>query len=350
MTPSNPIRILVVDDSSLVREGLRYLIESNSDMEVVGEGENGREALEMTKKLRPDIITLDIHMPDRGGLEAIEDIMAYCPTPILVITEHSEDQPDLAFQALHRGALDLIPKPNLRRPSPQLGEKIRLLSQVSVIPHLQGKRKDIPRSSPSSPPAKPTASSYQTVILIGASAGGPASLARVLSDFPATFPGAVVVAQHIPAGFARGLAKWLDRQIPLPVKLAEKGEMPVPGRVLLAPDSCHTTFAPHGKIIFTEERDERDLYCPSIDHLMISAAETFGRHTAGILLTGMGDDGARGLKKIRETGGITMVEDQSTCLIYGMPQRALELDPNHRSLPRHELGTRLVHLLSELQK
>jgi two-component system chemotaxis response regulator CheB len=382
---NNRLRILIVDDSALVRSALRTLLESDPEIEVVGEAANGREALQRAREARPNVITMDVRMPVMDGLETTEQLMAYTPTPILAITTlYSRDDIDISFKMLGAGALEVMEKPDLSSPGAfehariELIRRVKLLARVRVVTHLRGRRRttlsprgahrppdqvvsahDAPAGrSPSAPPAtekKPRAptpaetppstpppqpqrkkkaadtttaprmrgKAHFPLVVIGASTGGPRIVQQILKGLTSPFDAAVVVVQHIAEGFSQGMVEWLANSSTLPVKIACEGERLTPGTVLIAPDSYHLYIQEKG-IIHLD--DQPMVQRPSVDIAMRTATEVFGANTTGVLLTGMGRDGAEGMQYIHEAGGYTIAQDEASCSIYGMPRAAVELD------------------------
>lgn len=325
------IRILLADDALLVRAILRDALLQAGDMIVVGEATNGVEAITLNEQLRPDIIIMDILMPMMGGLEATEAIMGKRPVPILILSAtHDDKDVNLAFTAIKKGALEVMGKPTLTSGGNQaeffsrLFEKIRMLSRIKVIHHIKRQKQVMPVA------ARPT-TGRRNILAIGASTGGPRAVLSILRTLPAGFMGAVFVVQHISSGFAKGFAHWLDLECQVPVRLAESGDMPATGEVLVAPTDCQM-FLENGIIRVT---DAPAVNCcrPSIDVFFSSLAVDRGGDSVGVLLTGMGRDGAQGLADIRSRGGITIVQDEKSCAVFGMPKAAISLDAADEVLP-----------------
>lgn len=346
--PAGPkvVRVLVVDDSSLVREVLARMLESDPEVRVVGFAADGREAVAQAARLRPDLITMDISMPRLGGLEATEEIMAYHPTPILIVTS-AQDRRGVGWtmDALARGALEVIEKPSvtpdgtwdaLRRP---LVEKVKLLAGVRVITHLKGRARALRLARAAGRPGP------YAMVAVGVSTGGPGVLARILRALPGDFPLGMVVVQHISEGFTGGLVEWLTRETSLRVRLARDGDVVAAGTVLIAPEGVHTLVQRGGRI-----RLSRGLpvggHRPSADVLFQSVAATYRSAAIGVLLTGMGTDGALGLEAIRKAGGRTLVQDEETSAVFGMPKAAIDLGAAEEVLPPDAIALRLVQMAS----
>lgn len=326
------IRILLADDSLVARRLLKDMLQGACGIEVVGEACNGQEAVDLTLCLKPELVIMDILMPVMDGLDAIEEIMALAPTPVLVLSAAVEAaEVDRAFTAIKRGALDVMEKPELGTPgvmeefSRRLVEKVLLLSRIRVIRHPRRKLKPLPTVERAGCGPSPT------ILAIGASTGGPKAVMTLLKGLPAGFPGAVFVVQHIAAGFAPGFAAWLNRECAVEVRLAVEGERYLPGEVVVAPDGSHMTLA-EGRIRLASTLP---VNCcrPSIDVFFGSLARERCDHVVGVLLTGMGRDGAHGMLRIKEAGGTTLVQDEPSCAVFGMPKAAITLEAADQVLP-----------------
>ena len=325
-------RILLADDSLLARQLLRDMLHGRDDIWVVAEASDGQQAVELTLSLKPDLVIMDLLMPVLDGLDAIEEIMALSPTPVLVLSAAVEaSEVDRAFAAIKRGALDVMEKPEIKGEAELekfgegLREKVRFLSRIRVIRHPRRK----PRVLETFPAA--AAGPGPNILAIGASTGGPKAVMRVLKALPAGFPGAVFVVQHIAHGFARGFANWLDRESALPVRIARDGAPFLPGEALVAPDGRHLTVS-EGVIRLT---DDPPVNCcrPSIDVFFNSLARQRCDQVVAVLLTGMGRDGAQGMLQIREAGGTTIVQDEPSCAVFGMPKAAIILEAAGQVVP-----------------
>jgi two-component system, chemotaxis family, protein-glutamate methylesterase/glutaminase len=322
------VGVLVVDDSPICRQLICDALAKDPDMEIVGTAADGREAVSLSMKLRPNVITMDVDMPVMDGLTAVENIMADNPTPILVLTADPRHQaPELTCKALEIGALALQVKPSLDA-GPEawnLAHEVKLLSSVRVIRHLRGINKKRPAPPPevSSPQqAAAFSTSPVGVVAVVASTGGPQVIHKLLSELPGDFPAPLAIVQHINASFAESLAGWLASASKLRVKLARDGDSLVPGEVLVAPPGKHMIIPTRGRVSLISG-DPRDGHVPSGSSLLESAARVYGRRTVGMVLTGMGNDGAEGMTAVRAAGGKTLAQSEDSCVVFGMPGAAI---------------------------
>ncbi|MBI1921439.1 MAG: chemotaxis-specific protein-glutamate methyltransferase CheB [Geobacter sp.] len=317
------IKILLADDSLLVRSILKDLFSSANDIEVIGEARNGREAVDMTGSLRPDLVIMDIMMPVLDGLAAIEEIMASCPTPILVLSGALDNREvNQAFEAIKKGALDVMEKPvdmfglDLPEVRERILNKVRMLSRIRVIGH-RHRRAMEPKTELASQGTE------RTMLVIGASTGGPKAVLSILKTLPPDFKGSVFVVQHISNGFAAGFAGWLNRESRIKVRLAEEGDVPRPGEVLVAPNHRHIVLQ-DGKIALLDGEPVNSCR-PSIDVFFKSFSLESCRHVVAVLLTGMGRDGAEGLNEIHRMGGLSIAQNEQSSVVFGMPRAAIAL-------------------------
>ena len=349
MTPGDkPIRVVIADDSLVAREMLSQILKSDTGIEVVGQAHDGEEAVELVTRLRPDLVTMDIHMPRVDGLEATERIMAFTPTPILVVSSsvHGEGM-GRAFDALNRGALEVIKKPeprdwaDLDRIGRDLLRKVKILARVRVITHVSGRREHRAAAGLS---ALHRTADERAIVAVGSSTGGPSALFAVFSALPVDLPVPVLVAQHIADGFVPGLVAWLDAGCSVSVVAAEQGAVPGPGVVYLAPTGSNMVLR-RGRIGFAEPAAQQ-LYIPSADTLFESVSESAGGAAVGAILTGMGADGARGLKTLHDRGGLALAQDEATCTVFGMPKAAIELGGVDQVLPLGSIGPAIAELFA----
>jgi two-component system chemotaxis response regulator CheB len=331
------VRVLVADDSELFREVLSRVIAAEPGFEVVAAAADGNEAARLVRDLKPDVITMDLNMPDADGFSGIARIMAETPTPILVLTVNREEA--VGFRALSLGALDILEKPsptsNLDDYGALLRSRLRLLAGVKVIRHLRGLRTR--RATEARPVARPE------LVAIGASLGGPRALAALLRALPAAFPAPIAVVQHIADGFTEGLANWLGQESRLEVREARDRDVLRPGLVLLAPTGRHLVVSQG--VARLSDAPPVDSFRPSVTPLFRSAAEAYGSRACGVVLTGMGRDGAEGLKVLKRAGGHTIAQDEATSAVYGMPRAAIETGAVDQVLPLDEIPRALVELV-----
>ena len=324
-TRTNPIRVVVVDDSTTARELLVALLQNAEGIQVVGSAANGQEAIRLVKRLRPDVVTMDVVMPNMDGLETTRHIMRENPTPIIIVTATlMRDDMDMAFEALQAGALTALRKPGLADPATcaQVVRAVRLMADVPVV-RRWGARSE--RRRPLPPRAVVNqANRWQRIQVVGiaASTGGPGALAKVLGPLPASFPLPILVVQHVTRGFTSGLADWLNGETALQVELAGHGETPRGGSILLAPDDYHIQINAQGVIELCKKPPYKGLR-PSANYLFHALARSYGPRALGIVLTGMGDDGAEGIQALHQAGGLTIAQDENSCVVYGMPREAV---------------------------
>lgn len=317
------IRVLIAEDSPLIAIMMRDLLNQDPEIQVVGWAKNGRQAIELRNSLEPDVITMDLDMPVLAGLQAIKAIASTRPVPILVVSQMIESRGStLAFEALRSGAVDIMMKPGGYGERGYLKIKEEMISRIKAVARI----KPIRRIKESQPNRSRANSSWKRaagkgVVVIGASTGGPPALAIILKRLPGDLPFPIAIVQHIAPGFITGLAQWLNDESPLPVKVAMNEEELRAGAVYLAPDNYHLEIGTDKNILLNVSPPVRG-HRPSVDQLMESAARSYSRQAVGVLLTGMGSDGAEGLKKIREAGGKTIAQDEATSLVFGMPREA----------------------------
>jgi two-component system, chemotaxis family, protein-glutamate methylesterase/glutaminase len=318
-----PIRVLIVDDSLVCRELLADFIGRSKDIVVEGKAQNGKEALAMNKALRPDLITMDVQMPGMDGFVTIEEIMATQPVPILVVTSSPvRNGVDRTFQALAAGALDLVKKPEQEGTEVEaLREKIRVLSGVRVIRRL---RPPAGATFSRSPTTTETSPAQRSVVGVVCSTGGPKMLLEMLGALPRNFPSCILITQHIPDGFSASFAQWLNREVAIEVSEARENDPIRPGRVLVAPSDRHLILRTPKTVGLSDDPPVHSLR-PSGTVMLRSMARVCGPSSVGMVLTGMGQDGALGLLELRRAGGICLAQDQETSVVFGMPSAAIEM-------------------------
>ncbi|BEP14345.1 chemotaxis-specific protein-glutamate methyltransferase CheB [Acidothermaceae bacterium B102] len=363
------VGVLVVDDSPTQRRFLRAMIDADPELTVVGEARTGKEACALVERLRPTVVLMDLDLPEMNGIEAIECIMASLPTPIVVFSAFvAGPDNENGLAAMAAGAVDIMAKPTARESedldayAEALRRRLRVASRVRVITHPRGRLKTTSLSGvirPSEPhhavvpaartvePAKPApVDGHRPVelIAIGVSTGGPQALATLLGALPETLTQAVLVVQHMADGFLEGLAQWLDSQCSLPVSVGEGGKRLQPGRVTLAPGGLN--FIVHERLRVTcEVPPPSQFHIPGIDPTLTSIAHHLGPAAIGVILTGMGRDGAAGLKEMRDCGAVTIGQDEPTCAVYGMPGAAKALGAVEHERPLPEIAPLLLSLV-----
>ena len=351
------IRVLVADDSATARALLVAVFSGTPGMTVVGEARDGREAVTLTQQLRPDVITMDLHMPNLDGLAATKEIMITAPTPIVIATGSTlAGEVATAMHALRAGALAVMCKPP-GPASPGHEEAVRKLvatvlamSQVKVVRHW---RSPPPPPVPGALPLAGADEGQRTkdkgqrarVVAMATSTGGPAALQDLLSALPGNFPAPVLAVQHIARGFTAGLATWLNAVSDLHVKVAEHGEPLAPHTVYVAPDDRHLGVSPASTVVLSAAPPVGG-FRPSGTFLFESAAHAFGSAAVAVILTGMGDDGVAGLRAVRQAGGRVLAQDEETSVVFGMPGAAVAAGLADQVLPLDKIAARLVQLIS----
>jgi two-component system chemotaxis response regulator CheB len=341
------IRVLVVDDSPTSRLLLVEILRADAEIEVVGQAADGFEAVEMVKRLRPDIVTMDVQMPRLDGFAATKRIMVETPTPILITTSVDPRALSVSLEAVRMGALAVQAKPGdplapgFDEEGRELVRQVKAMSRVKVVRHYEREPARVPATHASSAALHDVPAE---VVAIAASTGGPAALHRILTTLPADFPVPILVVQHISRGFEPGFASWLDKASPLRVKPAEEGEALRPGTVYVAVDDHHLCVSPSRKIHLSTAPAVGG-FRPSGTVLFESVATAFGRSAVAVILTGMGRDGVDGLRAIRRAGGRTVAESEATAVVYGMPAAAVHAGLADFILPLDEVCAALTGLL-----
>ncbi len=346
------VRVLVVDDSLTVRKRLREILESDPDFEVVADAADGKEAIEMCRLHRPDAMTMDMIMPVMTGLAATEYIMAHFPTPILIVSASiNRGEVFKTYDALAAGALDVLDKPSGDEMDGEWERHyratVKLIARIRVITHPRGRLGygAVTNHPPDAPLTSPAASSENfRMVAIGASTGGPGAIVEVLRGLPPTFDLPILFVLHIGAPFATSFAEWLDGQTSRSVRYAVAGERveDARGYVLMGPPNHHLVV--RGGRVVLSDAPERHSCKPSVDVLFESVAQDVGAKAVACLLTGMGKDGAAGLKAIRDVGGYTIAQDEASCVIYGMPREAVMRGAAKKIAPLSRIGAMLGEL------
>jgi two-component system chemotaxis response regulator CheB len=354
--------VLIVDDSAFMRKVLQNIVASDPQLEVCGEARDGRDAVTQTEMLKPDVISMDINMPHVDGLQATEVIMSSNPHPILIVSSESREGAEITLKALQLGAIDFVAKPtggvdlDMSSVREEICRKLKVAAKVRVVRTATRSRlqnevaASSPRSEPSARPsdetpprngqngrsavaaAAPRGAGKFPIVVIASSTGGPATLMRFIPYFPRDFPGAVLLVQHMPGNFTDQFGKQLCEVSQIKVKEAEAGEIIVPGQVYVCPGSHHMRVSPTGRISL-DDGPRISGYRPCADLTMESASDYAGPMTIGVILTGMGNDGSKGAQTVHNAGGHMIAQDESTAVIFGMPQEAIKTGAIDQVLP-----------------
>lgn len=342
------IRVIVADDSATARLMICRMLESDPGIRVVGMAVNGREAVEQVNLLEPDLVTMDVNMPVMDGIMAIEKIMAYHPVPVLVVSSIAQTEFTAnAARALGAGAVDVIRKPEpssteeYQAAATDFKAKVKLLSRVQVITHPRAQLLDRMHEIQNGAASKPLVKQDHKIIAIGSSTGGPQALQVILGNLPADLGAGVVIVQHIAKGFTDGLVDWLDNNCRIKVCKGSDGQKIEKGNAYVAPDGIHMTVV-SGGIIKLVERQIPGPHKPSIDVLLESVAEAFGAGAVGVILTGMGRDGALGIKTLHDRGGQTIAQDKESSVIFSMAKEAIRLGGVDNVLPLPKISEAII--------
>lgn len=344
------IRTLLVEDSPVALTILKRILETAADIEIVGTAQTGLEALSLIPVVQPDVICTDLHMPQMNGLELTAQIMDQHPRPILVVSASvQEEDTHHIFQLLEAGAVDVLPKPRAGLDPDSLSLQQSLIDKVKVVSGVRVFKKRRSRSAPAPLPVstgiKMSTPCRPKILAIGASTGGPLALQTILAQLPKDFPIPIVCVQHISSGFLSGLIDWLAMQCPLAVQIADPGARPEPGKIYFPPERQHLILNDQGRFACSGATPT-DSHCPSITLTFNSIARFYGRRAIGVLLTGMGRDGAEGMQAIAQAGGLTIAQDEATSVIFGMPKEAIALNAARHILPVDTIGSTLIQLLT----
>jgi two-component system, chemotaxis family, protein-glutamate methylesterase/glutaminase len=350
------IRILIVDDSTVFQDLLRYIFSSEDDMLVVGVASDGKEAINLIASKKPDLITMDLYMPVMNGLEAIRKIMEDNPIPIVVISSsYQATDGSKSFQAIDAGALTILPKPvginhpNFARIKAELVKTIRAMAEIKVVTKRQKYLVKQPIQSEIIPPATYNESKTQyKIAVIGVSTGGPQVLSRILPQIPKDISFPIVIAQHISDGFLEGMVEWLSRTTELKIEIAEHNKVLEKGTIYFCPTERNTSIQPNLVVNISKDISAQ-LATPSISHLFRSIHKNFRQNAIGILMTGMGRDGVEELAIMKETGAVTIVQDKDSCIVYGIPYEAVRLNAQKYILSPENIVKKIVELSQNMQ-
>jgi len=322
---TTPVRVLVVDDSALMRKLIPQMLAGDDLIEVVGTAMDGNFCLKKMEELKPNVVTLDLEMPGMNGIDTLKEIMRREPVPVIVFSSHSIEGAAVTMKALGLGAFDFVAKPkdasaHMAETAKELIAKVKAAAECRLRPHVR-------TLAPAKQAKAPAATATPTrIVAIGVSTGGPQAMEYLLSQLPADFPGTIVVVQHMPDGFTDMFARRLDEISSLSVKEARSGDLLLRGRVLICPGNRHMKVKrlPLGDVAVLNDEPRVNGHRPSVDVLMHSVADEFAGQAVGVLLTGMGDDGAEGMGVIKKQGGMTIAQSEDSCVVYGMPKAAID--------------------------
>jgi len=326
-TQNTPVRVLVVDDSALMRKLIPQILATDSSIQVVGTAIDGNFGLKKIAELQPQVVTLDLEMPGMSGLDMLREIMRSHRVPVIVVSSHTTQGASISLKALSMGAFDFVAKPSdVSARMPEIAQE--LITKIKAAAQSRGVKVAAPAKLNGPPEKAATASGSQPtrVVAIGISTGGPAALQYVLPQLPRDFAGTILIVQHMPEGFTDMFSRRLDEICAIRVKEAQSGDLLIPGRALVCPGHRHMKVKklPLGDVAVLTDETRVNGHRPSVDVLFKSAAEEFGSRTIAVLMTGMGDDGAQGMKRVKDEGGMTIAQSEESCVVFGMPKAAIE--------------------------
>ncbi|ACV24460.1 protein-glutamate methylesterase/protein-glutamine glutaminase [Methanocaldococcus fervens] len=369
MVPQKKIRVLVVDDSAFMRKVISDILNSDPEIEVVGTAKDGVEAVELTQKLKPDVITMDVEMPRMNGLEAVKKIMEIQPTPIVMLSALTREGSKTTFEALESGAVDFIPKPSgsisldIRKIGEEIIKKVKEAAKAKVVKKIPTITKPKPATEDTGIKATtpqislameglgvPDSKLKEMCVIIGSSTGGPPVVTEIISKLPGRMP-PIFVVQHMPQGFTKLFAERMNQVSKLNVKEAEDGERVMPGYVYVAPGDYHMLLRKRGDNVYIYLDDQMPKVNgtrPAVDITAEAVADVYGGKSVGVILTGIGKDGAYGFKKIKEKGGKIIAQDGKTCVVFGMPKAVIDLGIADLVLPPSEIPKAIVKFCKEI--
>ncbi len=346
------IKVLIVEDSAVVREFLVHILSCEPGIRVIGTANNGMEAVEAMQHMKPDVITMDIHMPKMNGLDATRRIMETHPTPIVIVSgSQNLKEMEITFKAMEAGALAVVSRPkgpghpDYEATVKDLIQTVRLMSEVKVVKRWPQTKGGGPGTLSSMRGPGRRNPAEIAVVAMGASTGGPAVIQKILSGLSGNFPLPLLIVQHIARGFVLGFAEWLSRSSSFPVAVARDGETLLPGRAYVAPDGFDLGVNPGDRVYLRKAGFHAGPH-PSVSYLFRSVLEVYGANAAGVLLTGMGKDGAAELRLMKERGALTIVQDEESSVVYGMPEEAIKLGAATYVLPPEMISRALMGLAS----
>ncbi|HQT31271.1 MAG TPA: chemotaxis response regulator protein-glutamate methylesterase [Thiobacillus sp.] len=339
------IKVLIVDDSALIRGVMTEIINSQPDMIVVGAAPDPLVARDLIKQTNPDVLTLDVEMPKMDGLDFLDRLMRLRPMPVVMVSSLTERGSDITMRALELGAVDFVTKPKMSIQSGMLEYTELITDKIRIAARAKIKA----RALPNAPAATALAAvrnpfiSSEKLIIIGASTGGTEAIKDFLVQLPSDCPG-ILITQHMPAGFTRSFAARLDKLCKISVKESEGNERVLPGHAYLAPGHSHLTLVRSGANYMTkiDQGEPVNRHRPSVDVLFRSAAANAGKNAVGVILTGMGKDGAAGMLEMKNAGAYNLAQDEATCVVFGMPKEAIAMGGTHEVAPLHDLPARVM--------
>lgn len=348
------IKVLIVDDSAFMRNALSSMLSSDYEIQIVGKARDGLEAIELVEKLKPDIVTMDVEMPRMDGITALKHIMEKNPVPVIMVSSLTVEGAKVTLDALDLGAVDFIPKNlsdlsiNIVKIKEILIDKIKQIARKGIVkkrlrPTITPKTIEVPKSMP----VRTTGERRINLVSIGTSTGGPKALQEIIPKLPKDFPTPIVIAQHMPPNFTGPFAERLNQLSQITVKEAEEGEPLKNGVAYIAPGRGHMRVkrvrAIENVVTISENNNEEFIYRPSVDALMFSVAECFPGRALGVILTGMGNDGLRGLAALKKTGGRIFAQNEETCVVYGMPKAVVDAGIADKILPIEEMAGEIIN-------
>ena len=347
------IKVLIVDDSALIRSVMSEIIGSQPDMEVVGVAPDPIVARELIKQTNPDVLTLDVEMPRMDGLDFLEKLMRLRPMPVVMVSSLTERGSEITMRALELGAVDFVTKPKLsiqsgmREYAEMIADKIRIASKVRIRPRTIQHSEAKPSGDSALPMIRNPLTSSEKLIIIGASTGGTEAIKNFLMQMPSDCPG-ILITQHMPEGFTRSFAKRLDGLCKIAVSEAVGGERVLPGHAYIAPGHSHLLLARSGANYVTKLDDGEPVnrHRPSVDVLFRSAAASAGKNAVGVILTGMGKDGAQGMLEMKNAGAYNFAQDEASCVVFGMPREAIAVGASHEVASLNELPAKVLQYLA----
>lgn len=357
------VSVLIVDDSALMRREIRRLLESDPEIHVVGVSRNGQEALQHIAELNPDVVTLDINMPEMDGLTALQYIMSDFPRPVVMLSSLTQEGSTTTYEAMELGAVDFVGKPggtiskNISEVAAELTFKVKSAASANLSRLSASRKRRRLQSQTIKNVATKTSASQRPhtsgkILVIGQSTGGPNTIFEIIPHLPADLGVPVIIVQHMPGTFTPGFAKRLDENCAFPFKHASSGDIIEAGCGYLAPGDIHMTLAPRGLgqkgcLVRLSKTPANTTHTPSVDVTMESVLELYGANTIGVLLTGMGSDGAAAMVNIRKAGGRTIAESEETCVVFGMPKEAINRGGAEFVLPSYQIAKKIISLIKD---